>query len=284
MSNTASVTGDVPDPNPANNTDTADTTVNSQADLSVTKIGNPDPVIAGETLTYTLTITNNGPSDATGVTLTDDLPTSVTYVSATTGCSGISTVVCVLGFLSPNSSDDVIIVVTVDPTTHGIITNTANVTNNEIDLNTSNNTDFDDATVYTPPEANFTASPSSGTAPVTVYFTNLSTGDFDTCIWVFGDSGTSDDCNDPSHTYNAAGVYTVTLTASGFGGSDMEIKPSYIQVDHTIYLPLVVCGHQSTGLSLSRTPVLTNTNVWAIERLSALLPRKLALLFVLVSL
>jgi uncharacterized repeat protein (TIGR01451 family) len=59
------------------------------ADLSVTKTDLPDPVTAGTSLTYTVTVTNNGSfgnTDATGITLTDTLPSGVTFVSASAGC------------------------------------------------------------------------------------------------------------------------------------------------------------------------------------------------------
>jgi PKD repeat protein len=80
-----------------------------------------------------------------------------------------------------------------------------------------------------------------------VDFTNLSTGDFDSCDWDFGDGGSSTDCNDPSHTY-AVGTYTVTLTVMGNGGVDTETKVSYITVNesYTIYFPLVLHNHNGT--------------------------------------
>ena len=81
--NTAMITGNEDDPIPENNKPEEPTLVVPQVDLTIDKSDNPDPVVAGEDLTYTLTVTNNGPSDATGVSVTDTLPPQVTYRSAT---------------------------------------------------------------------------------------------------------------------------------------------------------------------------------------------------------
>jgi PKD repeat protein len=89
-------------------------------------------------------------------------------------------------------------------------------------------------TVYEPVQADFIASPTSGAAPLSSDFTNLSTGDYDTCAWEFGDGYTSSDCSDPSHDYTSAGIYTVTLTISGLGGSDTLTRASYV----TVYEPV----------------------------------------------
>jgi len=83
--------------------------------------------------------------------------------------------------------------------------------------------------VSPPPVASFTASPTSGTAPLTVQFTDTSTNTPTSWSWTFGDGGTSTAQN-PDHTYTAAGTYTVTLTATNAGGSDTETKAGYITV------------------------------------------------------
>ncbi len=80
-----------------------------------------------------------------------------------------------------------------------------------------------------PPVANFSGSPTSGCVPLTVNFTDLSTGDISTWSWTFGDGGTSGQQN-PSHQYTSAGTYTVSLTVTGPGGSDSETKTGYITV------------------------------------------------------
>ena len=68
-----------------------------------------------------------------------------------------------------------------------------------------------------PPVANFTSSATAGAVPLTVSFTDSST-DASSWHWDFGDGSSSTERN-PSHTYNAAGTYTMTLTATGPGGS-----------------------------------------------------------------
>jgi PKD repeat protein len=70
----------------------------------------------------------------------------------------------------------------------------------------------------TRPTASFSANPTSGTAPLTVQFTDNSTGSPTAWSWDFGDGGTSTAKN-PSYTYAAAGAYLVTLTASNAAGS-----------------------------------------------------------------
>lgn len=69
------------------------------------------------------------------------------------------------------------------------------------------------------PTASFNATPTSGTAPVTVSFTDTSTGSVSAWSWNFGNGGTSSAQN-PSYTYTSAGTYTVTLTVTGSGGSN----------------------------------------------------------------
>ena len=77
------------------------------------------------------------------------------------------------------------------------------------------------------PTAAFSATPTSGAAPLEVQFTDNSTGDITSRSWDFGDSQTSTETN-PKHTYQKAGRYTVELTVTGPGGSDAEAKTDYI--------------------------------------------------------
>ncbi|MDD4051175.1 MAG: S8 family serine peptidase [candidate division Zixibacteria bacterium] len=78
-----------------------------------------------------------------------------------------------------------------------------------------------------PPVAAFSGTPTSGTIPLTVVFTDASTNSPTSWSWTFGDGGTSTSQN-PSHTYTTAGTYTVVLTATNAYGSDSETKTGYI--------------------------------------------------------
>jgi len=107
------------------------------------------------------------------------------------------------------------------------------------------------STVVDPPVANFSGSPTSGEAPLTVEFSDLSTNSPTTWDWTFGDGGTSSEQN-PSHTYSSAGTYTVSLTATNAGGSDEETKLGYIMVnfpdvpdDHWAHDEILACVNAS---------------------------------------
>ncbi|MGX9721607.1 SdrD B-like domain-containing protein [Stenotrophomonas acidaminiphila] len=69
------------DTNKTNNRATQTTTLEAASDLELSKTATPDPVIGGGEVTYTLTVKNNGPSAATGFTVTDTLPANVTLVA-----------------------------------------------------------------------------------------------------------------------------------------------------------------------------------------------------------
>lgn len=118
------------------------------ADLSITKVDSVDPSRAGRNLTYTIKVTNNGPSAATGVTVSDKLPSGLTArsTSATQGsCSGSTTVTCAIGNLANGGSATVTIVVR--PRSAGKITNTASVSATEPDSNTANNSASQDTVI-----------------------------------------------------------------------------------------------------------------------------------------
>lgn len=122
-----------------------------EADLSVSKSDDPDPVVAGQTLTYTITVSNAGPSDAANVVATDTLPSGVTFVS-TTGCAddpnGVPT--CNLGMIAAGENKQYTVTVTVNTGTSGVITNNVSVTSDATDPTPGNNNISEDTTVNAP--------------------------------------------------------------------------------------------------------------------------------------
>ena len=145
QTNTATVTGaDEPDPNPGNNTGTA-TLTPLYADLAVTKTTSNVTPNVGESITYTITLTNNGTATATGVELTDTLPTNVSYVSAS-AASGTT--------FTPTSTGGVWAVPSIAPGEKRILTITVTATSAELKYNTVAITKSD---IYDPNEGNNTA-------------------------------------------------------------------------------------------------------------------------------
>jgi uncharacterized repeat protein (TIGR01451 family) len=146
------------DPDTANNLDTTVATVTASADLSITKTDSPDPVLAGNSITYTLTVTNAGPSTAQNVSVTDTIPAGTAFVDGVDGngatvCALVlpDSVICDLGTMGPGEVQTVYITVEVDPSLPDgtILSNTATVTSSTPDPNLANNTAGATTTVNT---------------------------------------------------------------------------------------------------------------------------------------
>ncbi|MBY6897397.1 SdrD B-like domain-containing protein [Clostridium botulinum] len=145
ISKTATVTSTTPDPNPSNNTSTVDVEVLAPvvADVSVVKTASPNPVMAGELLTYTINVTNFGPSSAENVVLTDVISPEITGAEfSTNGGETFSPWPGSLniGTLPASKTKTILIRGIVSPTATGIISNTATVTSTTPDPNPNNNT------------------------------------------------------------------------------------------------------------------------------------------------
>ena len=116
-----------------------------RSDLLVTKTGSPATVVAGDEVTFTITVTNQGPSPATGVTLHDPVPATLQVTGTTTDrgtCStATNTVDCALGPMAVDATATV--TVTADSTVEGTFTNTATAEADQIDASPGDNEDDD---------------------------------------------------------------------------------------------------------------------------------------------
>jgi PKD repeat protein len=105
-----------------------------------------------------------------------------------------------------------------------------------------------------PPIANFTATPSNGTAPLTIQFNDTSTTLPISWTWTFGDGGTSNIQN-ASHRYTNPGTYTVKLTVTNATGSDSEIKTNYITVSPPVVTNISPTALFSANVVAGQTPL-----------------------------
>src|SRR5439155_377707 len=141
--NVGSATASTADPDASNNDGSATgsrvtTTVTEEADLEVAKSG-PATVNAGRNLTYTIVVTNHGPSTAASVVVRDDLPSGVTFVSASNGGTTSSGVVTwpTVGSLSNGAS--VTRTVTVTAPASGTLVNVGSASSSTADPTPGNN-------------------------------------------------------------------------------------------------------------------------------------------------
>lgn len=146
----ATVTSSTADPNTANNSATGSVRFRASADLSITKISAPNPVVAGTNVTYMLSIGNGGPSTATNVVVKDTLPAQISDVSFTPSqgscIGGIPgnpqlPLTCNLGSLANGANATITVTAKVDPATPAgtIIVNNAVVSSDTPDANNANN-------------------------------------------------------------------------------------------------------------------------------------------------
>jgi len=134
---TASVTSGTGDPNNGNNTASQSVTVVAQSDLNITKSG-PASAIAGQSIVYTVTVTNNGPSTASGVSVTDPTPAGLTFVSNSGACT--TAYPCSIGTMTNGQTATITSTYTISPSASGTVTNTATVSTTTNDPTSANNT------------------------------------------------------------------------------------------------------------------------------------------------
>ena len=218
------------------------------ADLVVTNSG-PTTGTEGNSLTYSLTVTNNGPYSAPNVVLTDTLDPNLTYQSATKsqGSSTRSGNVVTFSFGSLGVGQTVTATVTAAASEDGNLNNSASVTSSISDPITSNNLVVVTTAVAEPPivvsapktlsgknQSNVTVATfthANGVEPASAFVATINWGDGTTSTGTITESGTTYTVKG-SHTYASNGSHTVTTTvveseserwpAAGTGSSDWQ--------------------------------------------------------------
>ena len=132
--NLATIATTTPESDDTNNLATSVLSIGAETDLMLTKTAQPAVVTQRDLITYTLTVTNNGPSDAQNVVLTDTLP-GFTSLLSSRGCGFAGDVVT----LGAGASASFTIRVRVAPNASAALTNTASVASTTIDPNPANN-------------------------------------------------------------------------------------------------------------------------------------------------
>ena len=139
ITNAASIENDAYDPNTDNNQANVTTTVNAASDLVVTKTVDKSTANYHEQVNYTITAHNNGPDNATGVTVTEKLPEGLTWISDdSNGAYDPTTGTWTIPNL-PNGTNTVLHILTQITTSNTTITNLVNINNNTYDQNNTNN-------------------------------------------------------------------------------------------------------------------------------------------------
>jgi uncharacterized repeat protein (TIGR01451 family) len=147
LNNTADISGDQWDPATGNSSASVNgLSAVKQTDLSLQKTAAPNPIFVGQNTTYTIVAKNNSPvTVATGVVVTDSLPASMNFVSATTSQGSLitppvgSTGVVTANIGSLGTGVTATVTITIQSTAAGVISNTATVTGTEQDPSAANN-------------------------------------------------------------------------------------------------------------------------------------------------
>ncbi len=260
--NTVSVSSPTPDPDLTNNVDTDSSGSQAKADLGIVK-SHTGPAVAGASLTWTLAVTNHGPSDSPGpIVVTDALPAGVTYTSATGSgwacgqVSGLVTCTRAATLGAGATAPDIALVVDIDPSAGpATITNTASVTGPLPDPDTGNNTDSDavdvtDSTNLTLAKTTTGANPAEagGTTAFTLTVTNHGPSTADTVV---------------VRDTLPAGLRPVSATGTGWtcappvGQTVLCARPSLAPGDATVTITAQVESGVPDGTTLTNTAEVT---------------------------
>ncbi len=263
LSATATASAATTDPVPGNNSATATTVVQGQADLSITLSDSPDPVIPGSNLTYVATLTNGGISDAQNASISLPLPAGTTFVSATASaggsCNAVSPVVCTwAGATVPTASRTATIIVSVSPAQVAGLSATATASSATTDPTAGNNTAT--ATTGVQGQADLSITLTDSPDPVTA-------GGNLTYVAMLTNGGISDAQNASISLPLPAGTTFASATASA-GGSCNAVSPVVCtwagatapSASRTATIVVSVSPAQVAGLSATATASSATTD------------------------
>ncbi|MBN1953849.1 MAG: PKD domain-containing protein, partial [Anaerolineae bacterium] len=189
-----------------------------QPELSITKTVAMPYAMAGDPVTYTIGYANDGDGNAMGAVITDVLPMEVVYVSDDAGGTYDPVAHEVVWSMDVYSHTSGMIELVVEVSTtvpaDTVVVNDAYLAWEDESYHASAS-----FLVVGPPEADFMVAGAPGCEPLTVSFTDMSSGDPTEWMWDLGDGTTSTETN-PVHVYMSDGVFTVTLVVTNAYGCD----------------------------------------------------------------
>ncbi|TAF99342.1 MAG: DUF11 domain-containing protein [Betaproteobacteria bacterium] len=249
-----------PDPTPGNNAGTANTIVEApQADVGLTKVG-PSSVLRGASITYTLNVTNSGPSVASGVVVDDPTPTGLTLTGVTGDCTSLATGACVfatlpVGAIRTIQATYAVPLNYVGPASADQIENRASVKTTSADPDTSNNVATATSLAVTPPPVLTVQKTSSAS------FTRGSAGSYSIVVSASATAGPTTGAAVTMTDTLPAGV-TLNGTPSGGGWTCTASGATSFSCSSTA---VILAGSSYPSVTvpvivgLSADPVVTNT-------------------------
>lgn len=275
--NTASViSSTVADPDLSNNEDSVNFNVEARADVTVGKVATPDPVPAGQNLTYVVSAINqdDGHSAAENVTITDTLPNNAIFISATPSNGSCSTMPAIGAEIVTGSNDQLVcnlgtinngaqrtVTVELRPLFAyygGSISNSASVSTTTIETDGTNNT----VSISTPvgaPEVDLLVNKVENTDPVTMEFqttytiTVQNTGPSHAEDVRVVDTMPAADISFVSHTIDADGSCSTVPAAGSFGGT-LECSFPRLEAGETRQIQVVAEG-EAKGVATNTVTV-----------------------------
>jgi uncharacterized repeat protein (TIGR01451 family) len=269
----ADVSSGTSDPNLANNSATVITSVTlaSLSDDAVTNSASPNPVIAGNNITYTQVVTNNGPAASPNITLTEDLPANTTFVSANGpagwACAFTTTITCSASTLTSGTNATITVVVKVIAGTAAgtVITDVVTVASAVEDPNTSNNTATASVTVATAGQSDLaitsSASPSIATDGNNISYTQsvINNGPAVSGIATFTDTIPT---NTTFVSFIVPTGWNCGATIPAVGGTGtISCTIALLAVNATASFPLVVKVKQGVTPGPPMSPISNTANI-----------------------